>query len=72
MKDQITVLMEALRLASRELQKFTARKQSRDATLDAVEAILYDPKVKQAVESLEPLVQSPPLVPDAKAFDAVK
>jgi hypothetical protein len=67
MKDQITTLMEALRLAGLEVEHFKRKRQGRDETLDALEAILYDPKVQQAVENLEPLVDSPSIVPDAKA-----
>ena len=48
-------------------QLTTLKQQSREETLDALEAILYDPKVRQAVESLEPFVGSPPLVPTQDA-----
>ena len=51
MKDQITVMMEALRLAGIEVEHFKRKRQGRDETLDALEAILYDPKVRQAVEN---------------------
>jgi len=64
MKDQITILMEALRLVGRELDHLKRRRQTRDATLDAVEAILDDPTVVMAVRSLEPLVEAPSIVPE--------
>ena len=63
MKDQLTTLMEALRLAGLEVEHFKRKQQSREETMDVLEAILYDPKVRQAVESLEPFVASHPLVP---------
>ena len=63
MKDQITALMEALRLVGIELDHFKRRRQGRDATLNAVEAILDDPKVMMAVRTLEPLVEAPSIVP---------
>jgi|tagenome__1003787_1003787.scaffolds.fasta_scaffold20229818_1 hypothetical protein len=63
MKDQITALMEALRLVGAELDRFKRHRQSRVATLDAVEAILDDPIVMKAVQTLEPLVDSPSVVP---------
>jgi|tagenome__1003787_1003787.scaffolds.fasta_scaffold20764301_2 hypothetical protein len=64
MKDQITILMEALRLVGIELDHFKRRRQSRDATLDAVEAIVDEPRVVMAVRSLEPLVEAPSIVPE--------
>jgi hypothetical protein len=64
MKDQITALMEALRLVGLEFDHFKRRRQGRDATLNAIQAILDDPHVSQAVRSLEPLVDSPSLVPE--------
>ena len=63
MKDQITAMMEALRLAGIEVEHFKHKRQSRDETLDALEAILYYPKVRSAMELLQPLTDSPPLVP---------
>ena len=68
MKDQITVMMEALRLAGIEVEHFKRKRQGRDETLDALEAILYDPKVRQAVENLSPLIDAPPLVPEQDAL----
>ena len=67
MKDQLTTLMEALRLAGLEVEHFKRKQQSREETLNALKAILSDPKVRQAVENLEPLVGSPPLVPTQDA-----
>jgi hypothetical protein len=63
MKDQVTALMEALRLVGLELERFKRRRQSRDQTLDAVEAILDDPKVAGAIQTLQPFIESPSLVP---------
>ena len=71
MKDQITTLMEALRLAGREVDRFKLKRQGRDETLDALEAILYDPNVRQAVETLDPLVESPSIVPNVKSPEHV-
>jgi hypothetical protein len=63
MKNQLITVMEALRLAGIEVERFKRKRQDRDETLDKLEAILYDPKVRQAVENLEPFVDSPSLVP---------
>ena len=71
MKDQITALMEALRLAGLEVEHFKRNRQGRDETLDALEAILFDPKVRQAVENLDPFVDSPSIVPAAKSAERV-
>ena len=64
MKDQITALMEALRLVEAEVEQFKRRRQSRDDTLEAIEAILDDPKVAGAIRTLEPFVDGPRLVPE--------
>lgn len=64
MKDQITTLMEAVRLMNAEFDRFNRHGQGRDATLSAVEKILNDPKVTGAVASIAPLVDAPSLVPD--------
>ena len=63
MKDQLTTLMEALRLVGVEVEEFKRKQQSSDETLNALEAILYDPTVRQAIEKLEPFMESPSLVP---------
>jgi len=55
--------MEALRLVETEVEHFKRRQQSRDDTLDAIEAILDDPKVLGAVRALEPFIDGRPLVP---------
>jgi hypothetical protein len=55
--------MEALRLVETEVEHFKRRQQSRDDTLDAIEAILDNPKVLGAVRALEPFIDGPPLVP---------
>ena len=64
MKDQITTLMEALRLVGREVEHFKRKRQGREATLDAIEAILDDPQVVRAIENIQPFVDAPGLVPD--------
>ena len=70
MKDQITTLMEAVRLMNAEFDRFNLHGQGRDATLNAVEKILNDPKVTGAVASIAPLVDAPSLVPDNQPADA--
>ena len=64
MKDQITTLMEALRLVSLEVEHFKRRRQGREDTLSAIEAILDDSSVMRAVQSIQPFVQAPALVPE--------
>jgi hypothetical protein len=71
MKDQITTLMEALRLAGREVNRFKMKRQGCDETLDVLEAILYDPNVRQAVETLDPLIESPSIVPVVRSSERV-
>jgi hypothetical protein len=44
-----------------EIEDFKRGRQERDATLDALEAILYDPKVMAAVSNIQPFVESPSL-----------
>ena len=63
MNDQVTTLMEALRLSQVEIDKLRRRKQGLKATVDAVEQILRQPHVLQAIEGLEPFVESPATVP---------
>jgi hypothetical protein len=46
-----------------EIEDFKRGRQERDATLDALEAILYDPKVMAAVSNIQPFVESPSLSP---------
>jgi len=64
MKDQITALIEALRLVEAEVEQFKRRRQSRGDTLEAIEAILNDPKVSGAIRTLEPVIEGPRLVPE--------
>ena len=64
MKDQVTAIMEALRLIEAEVEQFKRRRQSRDDTLEAIEAIIDDPQVAGAVRTLETLVDAPRLVPE--------
>jgi hypothetical protein len=71
MKDQVTAIMEAIRLVEAEVQKFKRRGKGRDETLDAIEAILDDPKIAGAVRTIETLVHAPRLVPEqAEAANA--
>lgn len=63
MNYQVTTLMEALRLSQVEIDKLRRRKQGLKATVDAVEQILRQPHVLQAIEGLEPFVESPATVP---------
>jgi len=63
MKDQLTTLLEALRLAGQEVEHFKRQQQGKDETLTRLEAILYDRKVREAIDNLEPFVDAPSLVP---------
>ena len=63
MKDQVTVLMEAVRLACFELQKLRDGEQNLEAAVDAIESTLRDPRVTLEVYNLEPFVESPQLAP---------
>ena len=71
MKDQVTAIMEALRLIEAELEQFKWRRQSRDDTLEAIQAIIDDPKVAGAVRMLETLVEAPRLVPEQSEAPAL-
>jgi len=53
MKDQITPLMEALRLSRAEIEKFKRGGQGLQTTVCAVERILADPAVAHAVQGVE-------------------
>jgi hypothetical protein len=63
MKDQITALMEALRLSSAEIEKLKRKKQDVFATVAHIEGILSDPVVAASIRSLEPYTPSPSVVP---------
>ena len=63
MNDQVTTLMETLRLAQAAIDEFRRRKQGLEATVETVEQILGEPHVKRAIEGLEPFVESPATVP---------
>ena len=67
MKDQVIILMEALRLAQAEIDKLRRRRQSVTETVDAVEAILRQPDVLRAIEATGPLVESPSITPEVEA-----
>jgi hypothetical protein len=62
MKDQITTLMEALRLSQVEIEKLKRKRQDVFATVAHIESILGDPVVSAAIRNLEPF--APPLVPE--------
>ena len=64
MKDQITALMEALRLSRAEIEKLRRRRQDLATTVDHVEEILSDPVVMAAIHNLEPYTGSPSVVPE--------
>lgn len=66
MKDQLIVLMEALRLSRREIDKLRNRKQGVETTVAAIEHILSDPEVIAAIDNLEPFVPSPSIAPDVE------
>lgn len=66
MKDQLIVLMEALRLSQLEIEKFRRRKQNVEKTVFAVERILHEPQVMAAVSKLQPFVPSPSLAPEVE------
>jgi hypothetical protein len=65
MKDQITALMEALRLSSAEIEKLKRKKQDVFATVAHIEGILGDPVVSAAIRNLELYSVSPSVVPEA-------
>jgi len=64
MKDQVTTLMEALRLVAAAIARFKRKRQNREATLAAIEQVITDPKVVEAEQALQPLVDAPSVVPD--------
>jgi len=67
MKDQITALMEALRLSHIEIEKLRRKKQDVYDTVEHIEGILGDPIVRAAIHNLQPLTGSPSLVPGQPA-----
>jgi len=74
MKDQVTALMEALRLAQAEIEKLRRKRQDVYETVEHIEGILDDPGVRAAIHNLEPYMPSPSVVPEAvrpKARDEV-
>jgi len=64
MKDQVTTLMEALRLSQLEIEKLRRKRQDLTTTVDHVEAILSDPIVRAAIDNLETYTGSPSVVPE--------
>ena len=52
MKDQVTTLMEALRLVGAAVERFKRKRESREATLATIDLVVNDPKVVQAEEAL--------------------
>jgi hypothetical protein len=63
MKDQITAVLEALRLVELQVENFRRRHQGRDKTLASIEDILEDPKVCGALRTLELVTDAPSIVP---------
>ena len=51
MKDQITALMEALRLSQAEIEKLKRNRQDVYATVAHIEGILADPIVSAAIKT---------------------
>jgi len=66
MKDQLIILMEALRLSQREIDKLRRRQQGVETTVSAIEHILHEPDVMAAIDNLEPFMPSPSIAPDAQ------
>ena len=66
MKDQLIILMEALRLSQREFEKLRRSKQGVESTVNAVERILHEPDVMTAIQNLEPFVPSPSITPEVE------
>jgi len=64
MKDQVTTLMEALRLSQLEIESLRRKRQDLATTVDHVEEILSDPIVRPAIENLEPYTGSPSVIPE--------
>jgi hypothetical protein len=64
MKDQLIILMEALRLSQFEIDKFRRRKQGLEVTVEHVETILDKADVQAAIHNLEPFVASPSIMPE--------
>jgi hypothetical protein len=64
MKDQITALMEALRLCQAEIEKLQRKRQDVFTTVSRIENILADPVVMTAIRNLQPYSASPSVVPD--------
>jgi hypothetical protein len=69
MKDQITALMEALRLSQIEIEKLKRKRQDVFATVAHIEGIVSDPVVTAAIQNLEPFAPSPSLVPDGEEHE---
>jgi len=63
MKDHVTALIEALRLVNLELDKLCSEKQGPHTTIRAIQMIVREPHVVQAVQGLEPFVESPEIAP---------
>jgi hypothetical protein len=72
MKDQVTTLMEALRLVSAAVEQFKRKRQNRDATLAAIESVINDPKVVRAEQALHPLLDAPSVVPDGPGHATIR
>ena len=68
MKDQITALMEALRLSRLELDRHRWGSQSSMTTIDNIEQILRKPAIGRAINTIGPLVGVPSIVPDEEVL----
>jgi hypothetical protein len=74
MKDHVTALMEALRLAKVEIHNWRQGKQDAETAVEAIDAIRQESHVARAVKGLSPSLQSllsPPIQP-AASNDKVK
>ena len=64
MKDQLLILVEALRMARAELEVHRSRRvKNAPRTVERLEAILYDPQVVKAMRLLAPGIEAPSVVP---------
>lgn len=67
MKDQLLIVVDALRQAKAEIYAYkAARVKNAPHTLRRIEAVLFDPKVSEAMGLLVPaLSEAPSVVPNA-------
>ena len=74
MKDQITALAEAVRLAQLELghHRNPHHRATAEATVRRLESLLCDPKVNEALSLFAPPERVPPIVPDLPSRHTVE